>query len=183
MPDIAGEVLGAIIEESEAWIQEAHECPRPQVHILAENMDKPYLGYIICRRFYRGADAASAISHLGRLPSALVATRIFVVWEDRDLRTALEMPIGRPVQSLCVVDVQAGRHTMLWLPFNVLQHDSEIVVEWGRPARYDNVSLPAPIEDLIKAWHEPPDDLERTVLDMQAAGYRIRWSTAYKSRS
>jgi hypothetical protein len=181
MPNIADEVVSAIIEESEVCIQETRECPRPQVHILVEDMDEPYLGYIICRRFYRGADAASAIAGLGRLPSALTATRLFVVWEDHDLRTALEMPIERPAQGLCVVDVRLDGHTMLWLPFNVVQRGSEIVVAWGSPARHDNVALPAPIDHLIETWWQPPDDLERTVLDLQNAGYRIRWSIAYKS--
>jgi hypothetical protein len=70
---------------------------------------------------------------------------------------------------------------MLWLPFGAVQRGSEIIVNWGKPARYENVTLHAPIEDLIKVWREPPDDLERTVLDLQEAGYRIKWSIAYKS--
>jgi hypothetical protein len=182
MPDLASEVLSAIIEESEAHIQETGQCPRPQVHILAEDRPAPYqyIGYIISRRFYRGADAATAIASLGRLPSALAATRLFVVWEEVDLRTALEMPIQRPVHGLSVVDVRADGNTMLWLPVGAVQVGSEIVVDWGKPARHENVTLPSPVEDLIKVWREPPDDLERTVLDLQEAGYRIRWSIAYK---
>ncbi|MGW1061193.1 hypothetical protein [Micromonospora rubida] len=183
MPDLASRVVSAIIDESETHIQETGQCPRPQVHILAEDMSEPkqYIGYAISRRFYQGADAAAAIANLGRLPAALAATRLFVVWEETDLRKALEMSNPRPAQGLSIVDVRADGNTMLWLPFDAAKLGSRIVVNWGSPARYENVKLHSPIEDLIKVWRGPPDDLERTVLGLQEAGYQIKWSIAFKS--
>jgi hypothetical protein len=182
MPDIASMVLGAIIEESEAHIQQTGQVPRPQVHIVAEDQPEPfqYVGYVVSRRFYRGADAATAIADLGRLPAALAATRLFVVWEEGDLRTALEMPNQRAGSGLSVLDVRADGNTMLWLPIGAERRGSDVVVNWGTPARYDNVALLAPIEELIGVWREAPDDLERTVTDLQDAGYEIHWSIAFK---
>ncbi|MEU1752660.1 hypothetical protein ABZ436_08410 [Micromonospora matsumotoense] len=183
MPDVAGEVLTAILDESEAHIQETGQVPRPQVHILAEDMDEPfqYVGYITTRPFYRGTDAATAIADLGRLPSALAATRLFVVWEEDDLRLALEMPNRHPAHGLSVVDVRSDGHTVLWLPFEVAQDGADTVVTWGTPTRHENVKLHAPIEALIDTWRTPSEDLERTVLDLQGSGYQIKWSIAFKS--
>ncbi|MFI7438067.1 hypothetical protein [Micromonospora haikouensis] len=182
MPDVASEVMNAILDESEAHIQKTGQVPRPQVHIVAEDMDEPYqyIGYIATRPFYRGADAATAVADLGRLPSALAATRLFVVWEEVDLRLALEMPNRQPVHGLSVVDVRSDGHTMLWLPFEVAQDDAGIIVIWGKPTRHENVKLHAPIEALIETWHRPCGDLERTVLDLQGSGYQINWSIAFK---
>jgi hypothetical protein len=176
VPDIAGKVLTAILDESETHIQETGgRCPPPHVHLVAEDLNEPYLGYVICRRFYRGDDAAQAIADLGRLASALAATRLFVVWEERNLRAALGMPVPSEVSTLTVVDARADGHTVLSLPMAPAYQDSQLYVQWGKPQRFDNVPLPAPVHDLLHTWSQPPEDLTRTVQEMLDTGYRIMW--------
>ena len=65
----------------------------PTVHMFAEDLGQPYIGYVRCRRFYRGSDAAVAIGELGVLPSVLRATRVVVSWEAQDLNVALQAPV------------------------------------------------------------------------------------------
>lgn len=36
--------------------------PAPTMHLLVDGLDPPYLGYVTCRPFYRGNDAARAIA-------------------------------------------------------------------------------------------------------------------------
>ncbi len=64
----------------------------PQVHLLAEHDDEPYLGYVTCRPFYRGNDVIKAMALIGVAGSLTGASRLLVVWEHQDLCTALELP-------------------------------------------------------------------------------------------
>ncbi len=89
-----GELVDRIEEaaraDADAALREAGGVPPPAVHILAEDLEQPYVGYLTCRPFSRGADAAAAIAELGELPSVLAATRLVVTWEAQDLNVALE---------------------------------------------------------------------------------------------
>lgn len=49
-------------------LRETGILPPPTVHILAEGLDPPYIGYLTCQPFYRGQDARTAIGLLGLLP-------------------------------------------------------------------------------------------------------------------
>ncbi|MBO3748378.1 hypothetical protein J5X84_20070 [Streptosporangiaceae bacterium NEAU-GS5] len=187
MPDIADQLPTVLLKAAEAHIRAAGTSPRPQVHILAEDLQAAYLGYMVCRRFYRGADAASALANLGVLPSVIKATRLFVVWEESDLRTALEIQGERTELGIAILDARSSSHTLHWHPFNAQvgsvnsRGESTIVVTWHTPAHYENVPLLAPIEALLKVWREPRyDDLERTAAELEEAGYELNWAIPLK---
>lgn len=64
----------------------------PQVHLLVEHEEEPYVGYVNCRPFYRGNDVVRAMAMMGVAGSLTGASRLVVVWKHRDLCTALELP-------------------------------------------------------------------------------------------
>src|SRR5690349_1642457 len=88
--------------------------------MLSRHLAQPYLGSVATRLFYRGADAAAAVTALGRLPSLLCATQLVVVWEYADLCTALELPdAAQAPNALVVVDADLDRHMLGWHPFEL----------------------------------------------------------------
>lgn len=92
----------------------------PVVHILAESSSPPYLGYLTCRPFVRGDDAASAVAALGVLPSALAASRLVITWEHAHLCTALETPGADSASTgVVVVDADWFGHVLRWHPMRV----------------------------------------------------------------
>lgn len=184
MSHIADELPSILVQASEAQLRETGFCPRPQVHILAEDMEKPYVGYVTCRYFYRGADAAEAIADLGLMPSVLAATRLIVLWEDCDLRTALEMRGESFATGLVVMDAQLDRHTLHWYPFSVeVGGESSfgiptVIPRWGAPARFENAELLAPVTTLLRTWRElRRDDIQQTAIELQKNGYELHWAT------
>ncbi|MEV7907770.1 hypothetical protein, partial [Streptomyces anulatus] len=151
MPDIVKELPRILLESSEAYIRACGAVPPPQLHILLEDRGVPYVGYMVCRRFYRGADAATATANLGVLPSVLKATRIMAVWEDSDMRTAFELPGGPFAMGISILDARLnGQHTLHWNPFSAVLgapsrwRKREVVINWGPSSRYENVQLLAP---------------------------------------
>ncbi|MEU0519995.1 hypothetical protein [Streptosporangium sp. NPDC006007] len=185
MPDIANELPHILLEASEAYIRAGGAAPPPQLHLLAEDLDVPYLGYMVCRRFYRGADAASAVADLGLLPSVLVATRIIAVWEDSDMRTAFELSGAPFATAMVILDARLDGHTLHWHPFgaglSAPDHtgESEVVIKWGISNKYENVDLLAPFAALLQVWREfRKDDLEQTVTRLREAGYELNWARA-----
>ncbi len=46
------------------------------VHILVEDTEQPYAGYLTCRPFCRGEDAAAVVGVLGLSPAAMGVTRL-----------------------------------------------------------------------------------------------------------
>lgn len=164
-------------------LRETGFCPRPQVHMFAEDMNNPYVGYMTCRYFYRGADAAEAIADLGLMPSVLAATRLIVLWEDCDLRTALEMRGESFATGLVVMDAQLDRHTLHWYPFAVEAGELSsfgvptVIPRWGAPARFEGAELVAPVAMLLRTWREfRRDDIQRTAIDLQKNGYELHWA-------
>ncbi len=185
MPDIGDALPAVLLQASEAELRATGFCPQPQVHILAEDMEHSYIGYVVCRRFYRGADAASAIAGLGLLPSALMATRLIVVWENRDLRTALELPGEGFPTGIAVLDARLGGHILHWHPFDIEVTGTSshgiptIIPHWRPPVRYTDVELLVPIAALLEVWREfRNDDLQRMAIDLQEAGYELNWAAS-----
>lgn len=183
MPDIVEHLPRILLEAADEQMRADGSSPRPQVHFLAEDMDVSYLGYIVCRRFYRGADAAEALADLGVVPSLVKATRLFLLWDDHDLRTALEIQGEKPVPGLVIVDARLTGHTLHWHPFTARieparrRNAHTIVVTWNKPARYSDVPLPAPIENLLEIWRElRDDDLRSTAIRLEKAGYEFNWA-------
>ncbi|MEV5484212.1 MULTISPECIES: hypothetical protein [Streptomyces] len=180
MPAVADGVIDTILKVSESMLRDHGLCLRPQVHILAEDMDQPYVGFVTCRLFYRGRDAADALANLGLLPSVLMATRLVVAWEDCDLRTALELPEEHFATGIVILDAGFDGHTLHWHPFDVEVDGTSphgiptVIPHWRTSARYANVPLLAPIEALLETWREFRDeDLQETAIALQQAGYEL----------
>ncbi|MFI5590003.1 hypothetical protein ACIA5G_33490 [Amycolatopsis sp. NPDC051758] len=186
MPEIVEKLPAILLEAAAAELRQTGFFPRPQVHMFAEDMASPYIGYIVCRPFYRGEDAATAIAGLGLLPSVMALTRLLVLWEDRDLRTALEMPASADAaMGLSLLDARPDSHTLRWHPFEaeltgVAHHGNyqvrTINPRWREPSRFEDVPLPQPISDLLGLWRElRRDDIRQTAIGLQKAGYEMHW--------
>ncbi|MDX3191240.1 hypothetical protein PV458_22760 [Streptomyces sp. MN03-5084-2B] len=186
MPDIADELPAILLDAAAAALRQTGIYPRPQVHMFAEDMENPYIGYIVCRPFYRGDDAVTAIAGLGLLPSVMGLTRLLVLWEDRDLRTALEMPgSAEAATGMSLLDARPDGHTLRWHPFEaeptgVAQHGpyqvQTVNPRWRKPARFEDVPLLRPISDLLAIWRElRRDDIQRTAIGLEKAGYEMHW--------
>ena len=153
----------------------------PTVHILAEDMEQPYVGWLTCRPFYRGADAAAAIAELGELPSVLAATRLVVTWEAQGLNVALDMPPDPENSALVVLDATLTDQAINWYPLQLRPggrgERAVVVAEWGVPVQLRGAPLPGPIAELVAVWRAWRDaDLEATVLRLERAGHRMRWA-------
>jgi hypothetical protein len=93
----------------------------PQVHLLAEHADQPYLGYLSCRPFYRGNDVVNAMGMMGVAGSLTGASRLLVVWVHQDLCVALELSGAQSAPNgQVVVDAhRGGGHVLRWHPFRL----------------------------------------------------------------
>jgi hypothetical protein len=155
------------------------------VHPLLEELELPYVGYLTCRPFYRGQDAATAIGVMGVLGSMLGATRLVVTFENADLCTALELPAddGFPA-GVVVVDADLRGHTVRWHP---VRHTAPgggpgglvVIPEWGPVGLHCDVELPTPIAELLAVWRAPrtwPDvELLKAYTGLEVGGYSMRW--------
>lgn len=161
----------------------------PTLHFLREGLDPPYLGYLTCRQFYRGEDAAQAVRAMGLVGSMLGASRLVVTWENADLCTALELPGAEEVQTgVVVVDADRAGHVLRWHPLVLRVGTPNSVgaptarAEWGRAVTYPrDVELPAPVSDLLWAWRAERVWSEGEFLaalgGMEQGGYSMRWVT------
>ena len=179
MPDIA-EVPPVLIKASKAELYATGAVPRPQVHMFAEDMPYPYIGFVTCRRFYRGHDAVTAIGDLGVLPSVMKMTRLMILWESSDLAAALEQP--RAPMELMLVDARFSQHTLHRHPFQpvptgrVVDGVPAVQLEWETPQRSEDARLPDPITLLLRTWRELRDeDIQNTAIALQQAGYETNW--------
>jgi hypothetical protein len=181
--NIVDGLVDAVLHASAEQIKKTATAPQPQVHIMAEDMDTPYLGYVVCRRFYRGEDAAAAIAGLGLLPSVLYASRLLVLWEESDLCAALQLP-GEPAETgLMIVDATLDGHVLRWYPFRAepapARSGDMASVRWGNPVSYQQIPLLPPVEALLATWRAfHGGDLEQAAAQLQQAGYDINWITA-----
>ncbi len=161
----------------------------PTLHFLREGLDPPYLGYLTCRPFCRGEDAAQAVRAMGLVGSMLGASRLVVTWENADLCAALELPGADEVQTgVVVVDADRTGHVLRWHP--AVFGDAQLSASggwtarahWGRAVTYPrDVELPAPVADLLWAWRAERVWSETEFLaalsGMEQGGYSMRWVT------
>lgn len=171
---------------ADATLRELGMVQPPVVHILAEGSRPPYLGYLTCRPFFRGTDAAAAVAALGVLPSALGASRLMITWEHADLCTALEAPGAGSVRpGVVVVDADRIGHVLRWHPMGLRAGGSSelgsaaVLPEWGPAQSFAAGALPGPVGDLLSVWRSPRNwtDTEITHVcdNLEAAGYQMRW--------
>ncbi|MCA1604042.1 MAG: hypothetical protein LC775_00820 [Acidobacteria bacterium] len=130
----------------------------PTVHILMEDLDQPYVGYLTCRSFDRGADASRAIAELGELPSVLAATRLVVIYEAQDLMVALGGPVDPDGSALVVLDATFEQHTIRWRPYRLRSggwlRGGGVAVEWGPVEVQRGLAVPFAIARLLMVWRE-----------------------------
>jgi hypothetical protein len=161
--DIVDALMDAARQGTEAALRAGGALMRPQVHLLREELDQPYLGYVSSRPFYRGRDVVTALRGLGEVGSLTRASRLVVAWEHQDLCVALELPGAEDEPNGHVaLDVHrdAG-HVLRWLPFRLHAGPTRddgcptVFPEWGEPVRYPDVALPVPVSALLAAWRAP----------------------------
>lgn len=182
MLDLATELLSILIEASKAELYATGAVPRPQVHMFAEDLPHPYIGFMICRRFYRGHDAATAIGDLGLLPSVMKMTRLMILWENSDLAIALEQDKGPFPMGLMLVDAGLSQHTLYQHLFEpvptgqIVDGTPALRLEWETPRRSEGARLPEPITRLLWTWRElHEDDIQQTAIALQRSGYELNW--------
>ena len=159
----------------------------PQVHLLLEHADQPYVGYLSCRPFYRGNDVVRAMGMMGVAGSLTGASRLLVVWEHQDLCVALERRGAESAPNgQVVVDAQRdGGHVLRWHPFRLHLGPTNplglptVVAEWGEPVLHPDAELPTPVAALLAAWRAPQvwTSAERAdaLAHLEESGYRMRW--------
>jgi hypothetical protein len=171
-------IARAAVATVDQLLRATGEVRPPTMHILCEDMDQPYVGYLTCRPFRRGADAEAAIAEMGSLASAVTATRLVVTWEHQDLMVALDRPGDHP-NAVVIVDADlSGEYTLTWNPFTIDFGRCGVAtaVEWGESACFPDASLPEPLIVLLTVWRKTaPPDLESTVVQLETAGHRMRW--------
>jgi hypothetical protein len=108
------------VATTDAMLRESGFVQPPTVHLLIDSLNPPYLGFLTCREFYRGRDAAAAIAAMGLMGSMLSASRLVVTWENADLCTALQLPgeDGFPA-GIVVVDADRRGHVVRWHPMRM----------------------------------------------------------------
>ncbi len=151
--------------------------PAPTVHILLEHRAQPYFGYVVCRPFYAGADAVTAIRLMGALPSTLRATRLVIAWEHSDMCVAIGVPGVDFPTGLVVLDAGAEHHVLRWTPFRqavAVAGSPGSGVRWGEPVEHRNAVLPDPVAQLLDGWRMEPDaDPAEMIAEMDAVGYEV----------
>ncbi|MFK4298550.1 hypothetical protein ABH924_003721 [Arthrobacter sp. GAS37] len=152
-------------------------CPRPQVHLFFDGEQTSYDGFVVCRPYYPGADAMSAISELGTLAASLYATRVMVVWEEADLQCSLAIP-GNHAMALTTLTADYTNHELVRRPLTPAHEVSPTgligAVPGGRPETSTNTRLPAPIAQLLSNWRSlDGPHVETIVGQMQSAGYEF----------
>ncbi len=173
----------AAVETTETLLRGSGTIPPPMVHMICADMEPSYVGFLTCRSFYRGVDAAEAVGRMGVLPSVLPATDLVVVWEYADLCTALELAGESFPTGVVVLEAAATEHTVRWHPFGMRVRPERggvatVIPEWGAPARYPGGWLPDPVAALLAQWRQWREDadLEETTAGLERAGYRMRWT-------
>jgi hypothetical protein len=132
--------------------------PQPQVHMLVDRWQQPYVGYVLTRPYRQGMDAVKAITRLADAPAAVKATRVVLAWEDADLRASLNGPGDYPTGMAIVVASLAGRHSLRWHPV-VLHVDgtggsgpAPVRPEWGVPVMVEAATLPPVMAAVLNTW-------------------------------
>lgn len=178
----------AAVLAAEVLLRQTGAHQPPTLHLLAEDLAQPYLGYLSCRPFRPGADADDAVSLLGWLPSTLAATRLVLTWDDNDLSDALALAVPDPsTDNMVVLDATLTGHTLRYHPYRArpgaLTPDGRQtrIPTWGTPRRwYPDGPLPPPVATLLEIWRAPHGgNAGQTVPILEALGYRMHWATRH----
>jgi hypothetical protein len=178
--DVVSVVEGACRDTVEAALQEGGFVSRPQLHMLMDDWDQPYVGYVGTRSYYQGADAANAITRLADAPAAIAATRVVLVWEAADLHVSLYGP-GEFANGLVVVVASlVGGHTLRSHPFALhvagLDAFGRLIVEpeWGRSSTLRDALLPQVMTGVLDRWRSLDGDPDTVFAGLLADGFDVR---------
>jgi hypothetical protein len=154
--------------------------PEPQVHMLIDRWDQPYVGYVLTRPYRQGLDAVKAITRLGDAPAAARATRVVLAWENADLRTSVHGPGDYPNGMAVVFASLNGQHTLRWHPV-VLQLSPRgeaglptVRPDWGIPVTVDGATLPPVMAAVLNTWRALQGDPRAVFTDLIAEGYTVQ---------
>ncbi|MFI8528562.1 hypothetical protein ACIGB8_29170 [Promicromonospora sukumoe] len=184
MTDLTAVIRNATVQTADQLMRQTGFCPPPSVHMLTDDPDHPYLGFVSCRLFHRGTDAATAVTDLGLLPSVLGAKRLLVTWEDCDLRTALQQTGVSFPTAVVTLEATMSKQTLAWHPFDVRVGPrstagvSTAVPRW-QPTTYDtNPTLLPCITGLLDLWRQARDgNAGQTIKGLRRAGYMVNLAT------
>jgi hypothetical protein len=178
--DVISAVEQACLAGADAAMRSGGFVPEPQVHMLIDDWDQPYVGCVRSRPYRQGVDAVKAITRLADAPAAIMATRVVLVWEDADLRVSLHGP-GEYANGLVVVDAELlGEHTLRWHPVT-LQIDGvaadglpDVRPKWGTPATVHNAVLPPIMAAVLNTWRALKGDPDTIFGELIAEGFPVR---------
>jgi hypothetical protein len=82
-----------------------------------------------------------------------------------------------------VLKASLDAHTVRWHPFAFHEGPARqdgvpiVVPAWGEPARLPGAPLPPPVVELLAVWREwRTGDLDATIAEFVAAGFRLSWA-------
>lgn len=175
LSEVVATISQAVVSAAAKTMELTARAPRPQLHMFTGDVDQPYVGYLETRDFYRGEDAARAISGLGYPLATLPASRLLMVWEHADLLTALELP--QPVREGALVALHASvdHHWIDWHPYTAARvSPSGIAMTWGQPHTLDRPTLPAPVAEMFAIWRRfTPGDFGDVIGALIQNGYEF----------
>lgn len=176
----------AAVTTADSSLRRDGTVPPVTVHVLSERFDPPYVGFVFCREFEPGGDAAVAVAAMGVLPGVLAADRVVVCWEHVELAAALQVPGAHALQpGLVVVDAYATGHEVRLHPIRLRpgpdgDADNPVVEpEWGPVSQFVGGHLPEPVVRLLQVWRQQRtwSDAEavRALASLESAGYSLHW--------
>jgi hypothetical protein len=182
--DVVGAVEDACLAGAEAALWVGGFVPPPQIHMLIDDWDRPYVGYVGTRSYHQGTDAVDAITRLGDAPAAIAATRVLLVWEAADLQISLNGPGEFPNGLVVVVASLVGGHMVRWHPFALhvagLDASGRLIVEpqWGRSSALPDAVLPPVMTAVLGRWRSLDGDSDTVFAELLADGFDVRLASA-----
>jgi hypothetical protein len=176
--DIASAIEQACLAAADELLRTTGFCPPPQIHLLIDEWDQPYVGCVATRPYRRGADAVEAIGRLGAAAANVVATRVVVIWEEADLRASISGPGDHP-NGLAVLVATLTHHVLRWHP--AVLHEvprgrgrwPALRPDWGEPLRVENAQLAPVIVAVLDRWCALGDDSDTVFDDLRRDGYDV----------
>ena len=178
--DVIDAVERACLAAADKVMRAGGFVPQPQVHMLIDRWQQPYVGYVLTRPYRQGLDAIKAITRMADAPAAVRATRVVLAWEHADLRTSLHGPGDYPNGMAIVVASLGGQHSLSWHPV-LLQAgppgESELPSvrpDWGIPVTVDGATLPPVMAAVLNTWRTLEGDARAVLTDLIAEGYPVQ---------